>query len=217
MPGGYVFVEERRFLDPVRRTTIIVNNTVINQTVINEGPRTAVIEQASGRKMQTVPVRQLRSKEEAKVVARHPAPTSTREKAVPPPVRNEVENARPVREAPPRQVEKPVMTTPEPQPRETKNEVHQTDRQNHGEKPDEVQHARQENVRAPEHVKGQPIPAGVEAKPEAKPAAEHTDKPVAKHEPQPEAKVKSRPVVERPAAAKEPVEQKAGKDNEKKD
>src|ERR1043166_8830309 len=38
-----VFVEQRRFLEPVRLKTVIVNNTtIINKTVINEGPQTEI-------------------------------------------------------------------------------------------------------------------------------------------------------------------------------
>jgi hypothetical protein len=104
-PRAYVFVEERHFLEPVRRSTVVVNNTtiinktvnitnvkVVNNTVINDGPRTQIIEQASGRKLQAVPVRELRRKQEAEVVARQrtatPAPEK-QEKNVPPPARSE--------------------------------------------------------------------------------------------------------------------------------
>jgi hypothetical protein len=78
-----VFVEPRHFLEPVRPATVVVNNTtiinntvnitnvkVVNNTVINEGPRTTIIEQASGEKVQSVPVHELRRKQEAQVVAR---------------------------------------------------------------------------------------------------------------------------------------------------
>src|SRR5215831_10233959 len=81
-----VFVEEKRFLEPVQPRTVLVNNTtivnktvnitnvkVVNNIVINEGPRTQVIEQASGRKVQAIPVHELRRKGEAAVVARQPA------------------------------------------------------------------------------------------------------------------------------------------------
>ena len=81
-PRAFVFVEEKRFLEPVRPTTVVVNNTtiinktvnitnikVVNNTVINEGPRTQVIEQVSGRTVQAVPVHELRRREEAAVVA----------------------------------------------------------------------------------------------------------------------------------------------------
>jgi hypothetical protein len=77
-PRAFVFVEEKRFLEPVRPTTVIVHNTtiinktvnitnikVVNNTVINEGPRTEIIERASGRHVQAVPVHELRRKEES--------------------------------------------------------------------------------------------------------------------------------------------------------
>jgi hypothetical protein len=82
-PRGFVFVSEHRLLEPVRPTTVIVNNTtvinqsvnitkiqVVNKTVINEGPRPEIIERKSGRKVEAVPVRELRRKEETEVVAR---------------------------------------------------------------------------------------------------------------------------------------------------
>ena len=81
-PRAFVFVEPRRFLEPVRPTTVVNNTTIINKTanitnikvvnntVINEGPRTQVIEQASGRTLQPLPVHELRRKQEAGVVAR---------------------------------------------------------------------------------------------------------------------------------------------------
>src|SRR5579871_5164251 len=77
-PRGYVFVQERQFLQPVSARTVIVDKVTINKTVINQkGPATTVIEKASGQKIQAVPVRDLRNKEEAKVVAKRPASTST--------------------------------------------------------------------------------------------------------------------------------------------
>ena len=82
-PRAFVFVEPRRFLQPVRPATAVVNNTtiinntvnitnikVVNNTVINEGPRTQIIEQASGQQVRAVPVRELRHKQEAEVVTR---------------------------------------------------------------------------------------------------------------------------------------------------
>jgi osmotically-inducible protein OsmY len=96
-PRAYVFVEDRHFLEPVRPTTVVVNNTtiinktvnitnikVVNNTVINEGPRTTVIEQASGRKVQTVPVHELRRKQEAAVVATRAAAPVTVPGTIPP-------------------------------------------------------------------------------------------------------------------------------------
>ena len=82
-PRAYVFVEERHFMDPVRRSTVIVNSTtIINKTVVNKGPTTAVIEKASGRKIQRIPVQELRHQTGASV-AKQRAPTSTGEKNVP--------------------------------------------------------------------------------------------------------------------------------------
>jgi hypothetical protein len=82
-PQAYVFVEERHFMEPVSRSTVVVNNTtIINKTVINEAPATAAIEKASGRKVQAVAVQELRHKEEAPVVARQRTPTATSEKTV---------------------------------------------------------------------------------------------------------------------------------------
>ena len=106
-PRAFVFVEPRRFLQPVRPATVVVNNTtiinhtvnitnikVVNNTVINEGPRTQIIEQASGRTVQAVPVRELRRKQEAAVVARQQTASPGREKMeknVQTPVRSPVE------------------------------------------------------------------------------------------------------------------------------
>lgn len=80
---AFVFVEHRRMLDPVHPRTVVVNNTtvinqtvnitrvkVVNNTVINEGPRPEVIERASGRKVQAVAAREFRQREEATIAAR---------------------------------------------------------------------------------------------------------------------------------------------------
>jgi hypothetical protein len=110
-PRAYVFVEERHFTEPVRRSTVIVNNTtIINNTVINEGPATAVIEKASGRKVQEVPVRDLRHKEEAAVIAKQRAPASTSATMAQPPVRSEAQprENKPVPAREPLQFEKPA-------------------------------------------------------------------------------------------------------------
>ena len=74
-PQAYVFVNQGRFLDPVRPTTVVVNNTtIINKTLIKVAPATAAIEKASGRKVQAVQVQESRRKEEAAVVARQNTP-----------------------------------------------------------------------------------------------------------------------------------------------
>lgn len=76
----FVFVETRRFTDPIRPRTVIVNNTtILNQTtvinnvtretrniggatpqrvVVNKGPGPAVVEKATGKTLQAVPIRQ---------------------------------------------------------------------------------------------------------------------------------------------------------------
>lgn len=80
---AFVFVEQRRMLEPVRPKTVVVNNTtvinktvditnvkVVNKTVINEGPRPEAIERASGRRVQAIPVHEFRRREETTVAAR---------------------------------------------------------------------------------------------------------------------------------------------------
>jgi len=244
---GYFFVEERHFLDPVRRTTIIVNHTVINQTVINKGPGAAIIERASGRKMKVVPVRQMRSRDEAKCVSRHPVTTATKEKAAPAPVRPQAEKAAPSRESHP--AEKPAQRPTVPQPPVAKQDVRPADEQHRVAQPDAEKRGPQEKVRTPENKQRPPIPAveaarpetrpearpaarpenKPEVKPEARPAARPENKPevkpeakpaarpAARPEAKPEAKVESRPAAERPAATRETPEQKTGKEDDKKD
>jgi len=102
-PRAYVVVEERKFLQPVRPTTVVVNNTtiinktvnitnvkVVNNTVINEGPQTQIIEKASGRKVHAVPARELRHRTEAAVVTKERIPPAIVERKVEPPARSEV-------------------------------------------------------------------------------------------------------------------------------
>ncbi len=244
--GGYVFVEERRFLDPVRSTTIIVNNTVINQTVINEGPGAAVVERASGRSTQAVPVRQLRGKEEAKIVGRHPVPKTIHDQAVPTPARNQAENAPPVREPQPRPIEPKANPAPgrdqvenarpahERQPPEAANEVHQAagplqsatrDGEKRAQQPKARENSRPvsaaeaepENRPQANHETQQTPP---QAKHETAPMDHHENRPQASHETQqtpPQAKHEAKPAAERPGATGEPADQKRGKDDEKKD
>jgi hypothetical protein len=79
-PRAYVFVEQRHFTERVRPTTIVINNTtvinrtrtmrnsrMVNNNVINDGPGTGDIEKASGRKIASRPVRELRHQQEAAV------------------------------------------------------------------------------------------------------------------------------------------------------
>src|SRR6185436_18897464 len=94
-PRAFVFVEQRHFLNPIRPATVVVNNTtiinktttitntkIVNNTVINEGPATTIIEKASGRKVQAVPVQELRHKQEAAVASQPRTPAPTPEKKV---------------------------------------------------------------------------------------------------------------------------------------
>jgi hypothetical protein len=138
-------------MEPVSRSTVVVNNTtIINKTVINEGPATATIEKASGRKVQAVPVQELRHKEEAAVVARQRTPVSAGEKKVQTPVRSEAgpgeKKTVAAHESP--QVEKPAAATHESAaPAPKNNEAHSE--------------------------KQKPAPAVPEFKPEAKPEGNH--------------------------------------------
>jgi hypothetical protein len=54
----------------INKTVIISNTRVVNNTVINGGPATAVIEKASGRRVQAVAVHELRQRQEAPVARR---------------------------------------------------------------------------------------------------------------------------------------------------
>ena len=83
-PRSFVFVEQRRMLEPHRPQTVIVNNTtiinrtvnltqvvVVNQTTINAGPRPEAVAQATGRQVEVVPAHTLRTRQEAPAVAEH--------------------------------------------------------------------------------------------------------------------------------------------------
>jgi hypothetical protein len=156
-PQAFVFVEQRRFLEPIRPTTVVVNNTTImnktvnitkikvaNNTVINEGPRTEVIEKVTGHKIQPVQVRELRHKEEAAVPVKREAKPETKREAEQPNKRE----TKPKAEEPNKHEARPE-SKPEP-----KREV----------KPEAAQ------------------PAKHEAKPDAKPDSRHEGKPEAKPE-----------------------------------
>src|SRR6266571_5246996 len=135
-PRAFVFVSEQRLLEPVRPTTVIVNNTtvinqtvnitkiqVVNKTVINEGPRPEIIERKSGRKVEAVPVRELRHKEETEVAARRRNILPTSVEPVQPPVRTQ---GAPVQTIPARgrsPVANPAEASTERQPQTTRNEV----------------------------------------------------------------------------------------------
>lgn len=158
---GYVFVEEGRFLDPVQSKTVIRNNTailgktaritqthIVNKAVFNEGPATAAIEKASGRKVAAVQVRDLRSKEEAPVIAKRATPAPTVGKSVLPPAQSQAEKVVPVIE--PHSIAKPAIPAVESRP------------------VDEPKRVSPEAGRDPENPKRQPVPAAAEAKPAAR-------------------------------------------------
>ncbi len=192
-PRAYVFVEQRRFLEPIRPTTVVVNNTtiisqttvisntkIVNNTVINEGPDTAVIEKASGHKVEAVPVKELRHKTEAAVVAKQKPSAATSEKKVKPSATTETETRGKKTEAAPAapEVKKPAAAPPEPAAPDVKK--HETPGEKH-----------------------KPAPTAPELKPKAMPEAK------------PEARPETKPEVKRPAADKQPAAPKADKPIEK--
>jgi len=90
-PQAYVFVQEGHFMDPVRRSTWVANNSaLLKKTVAGRAPTAAVIEKASGRKLVSVPVQDLRRQAEAPVAAKQRAPAAMAEKKASPPVRSQV-------------------------------------------------------------------------------------------------------------------------------
>jgi hypothetical protein len=99
---GYVFVQERRFLDRVRPTTVEPNNAVfinrtvnttniriVNNVVVNEGPRREMIERASGRTVQPVAAREVRREREAPILQRQQLHQPAGGTVVAPPKRGE--------------------------------------------------------------------------------------------------------------------------------
>ena len=135
-PRAFVFVSEQRLLEPVRPATVIVNNTtvinqtvnitkiqVVNKAVVNEGPRPEVIERKSGRKVEAIPVHELRRREETEVVSRQrnlPTRAETKEQ------RPAVAESAPARTIPPRrtgQIEQPAAVPAQPQSPARRNEV----------------------------------------------------------------------------------------------
>ncbi len=133
---AFIFVIERRLMEPVRPRTVIVNNTtiinrtvnitkiqVVNRTVVNEGPRPEAVERLSGRRIQSVPVRDLRRKEETAVVARQRSVPPSAEKNVPPSARPQ---PAPPKATPPhetRPVAQPAEAAKQPQPPARNNQV----------------------------------------------------------------------------------------------
>jgi len=215
---AYVFVEQRRFSEPIRPTTVIVNNTtiinktvtinntkIVNNTVVNEGPATTVIEKASGRHVEAVPVQQLRHTQEARVVGVKRTAATTPEKIVQTPVRNETalpeRKAVAARESLP--VPKPAVAIPAPVAPAPNNH----------------------EARSEKHA---PVPAAPELKPEARPEGSHpapnrppTEPPVGQHVERhekpgrPSDKKAQRPANGNPNAGENKAPNPAEKDHEK--
>ena len=194
-PTRVVFVEQRRFLEPIRPTTVVVNNTtIINKTVVNQGPQAAAIEKATGHRIQPVQVSELRRKEEVAVAAKPRITAPATEKQVQPPVRTVTEptekQVAPARE--PRSSEKTVVPptvseSPTPKPGgQNLNEpkpapqVRPTE-DNRGRK--EVTPEPKREVK-PEVAMPTPPKARPEPKPEVKPEPKPESKPEAKPEPE---------------------------------
>lgn len=97
-PGYFAFVEVRHFHEPVRRRSIVINDTVvINKTtethelkretrsfggasrtfVINEGPGVAAIERASGSRIRIVPIQEAARRARGPSIARTPVAPQT--------------------------------------------------------------------------------------------------------------------------------------------
>jgi hypothetical protein len=120
-PHAFVFVDERRMLEPQRHQDVIINNTtiinntvnitkiqVVNKTVINEGPSPDVIARASGRKVEAVAAKTLRTRQEAPaIIARgnNPPPSEKRAQSMQP------NNGEPAQKLEP--VARTVETSPE--------------------------------------------------------------------------------------------------------
>jgi len=133
---AFVFVKQGQFLDPIRPSVVVVNNTtiikktktitntkIVNKVVINEGPATSVIAKASGRPVRTVALQDLRHKEEAPVVTRQRTAKGTAEIKKETPVRREVvpENKTAVTREPV-SATRPAATVPEPAARAVKHD-----------------------------------------------------------------------------------------------
>jgi len=176
-PRAFVFVSEQRLLEPLRPTTVIVNNTtvinqtvnitkiqVVNKTVINEGPRPEIIERKSGRKVEAVPVRELRRKEETEVAARRRNIPSANGETVQRPVRTEVAPAKTIPARERRPVANPAEASTEQQPQTTRNEVRNPAKQQ------PAPNLARPEVENPVRNGGRPEIKGEKARPEAAPA-----------------------------------------------
>jgi hypothetical protein len=218
-PRAFVFVKQGRFLDPIRPASVVVNNTtiirntvtirnttIVNHNVINEGPATAVIEKASGRKVQPVMVQELRHKEEAVVLAKRGTPSNEKRLQAPAPARGEAQPREPK-----------IVAVRDPLPT-----------QRPGASPQSPS-AAAPKIHEPQSDKREPVPAPRELKPEARPENNHPQvnrEPIDRKSDQhlenqprsapPSEKQPQRPAQERPAPSERSGPSPAEKDHEDK-
>src|SRR5690242_19147182 len=105
------------------QTVNITRIQVVNRTVINEGPRPEIVERAAGRRIEAMPVHQLRRMQETEVVAREPNIPSSIRRAVPLPARTEPVPPGAVSPRPPQRDERPSATTKPVPPLDRKHEI----------------------------------------------------------------------------------------------
>jgi hypothetical protein len=220
-PHAFVFVEDRRMLDPQHHQTVIFNNTtiinntvnitkiqVVNKTVINEGPHPDVIAKASGHKVEVVAARALRTRQEAAVVIAHRNNPSVPEKKVQPVLLNNAESA---------QNKKPMTEPTEPLPVKPKVEEPNVVTSNEKPVPSEVK-------KPLPNEEGRPVPEpGEEAKTPGqpvKPSAEPNKppRPAIQAEVNPERKPQTEQdtVVKQPAQPAQTPEQKLAQEQKRK-
>jgi hypothetical protein len=176
-PAAFCFVPEGRMHDPVRPTTVIVNNTtiinktvnitrtkVVNKVVINDGPRSADVERVSGRKIQKVSVGDLRHQEEEPVAEKHSnlrAPAGDRgpeQKQPAPRLETRPQDSRNQDNRPAPVVQPPVRTEPAPT------------RPQRNMEPQPAPATPTREARPVREQKSQPTPAPREVRPVQKPA-----------------------------------------------
>jgi hypothetical protein len=75
----------------INKTTIITRTKIVNKTVINDGPRSDEVERATGRKIQIVPVNDLRRKDETPVATKQRNLKAPAETHGPPPMQQKPE------------------------------------------------------------------------------------------------------------------------------
>jgi hypothetical protein len=167
-PHLFVFVEEKKMLEPQRHQNVIVNNTtiinntinitkitVVNQTVINEGPRPESVAQATGHPVNTVAAKSLRTRLEAPAVAaKHKAAEGSAQPVVPkpfPPAHNQAD----VNETqPPRAEPEPGTISTEPRPSAGQEPSHQSENAERVEKAGQAKNAeKMEKAENRENVK----------------------------------------------------------------